>query len=340
MSFSQEELSGLHRLLLEDFHINSRPQIQILLEGLPRDARSSLATGGPPAVTLWHLLEYLNRSGSEAFSQALTNVQAVTGATVLASSQRRLSEYRSKLSAHSSTSKMSFMLVLLQRINAPSIYLAPVMSAFEDVERLFAKLYPQQVSFERRYLAPSLPTDDLRRQPRLDWARTEQLLKADAWWGGPRGRVLRVDQRELLPKVRELVRAPADQSVVVAVGANIKPTPNASFALWDVTDDHDAVIALSPLNPHFWGLTAEEGRMERVKITVQRLRAATCAVVGRLRGLQPCSNPECYMLHEPISSIDQLDEMRVIGPEHEVDGAIEGSIFESSDFSVDGEDSL
>jgi hypothetical protein len=123
-----------------------------------------------------------------------------------------------------------------------------------------------------------------------------------------------VDQEKLAPKIRSLVKATPDEVLVAAVNANITPPEGWGYALWDIVDAKNAVIGLNPMSPQYWGIQSSD-RMERVRAVTARLRASACAVVGRQMGLEPCANPACF-LFDPVTSVEQLDQMHDLGPEH------------------------
>ncbi len=210
----------------------------------------------------------------------------------------------------------SFVFVLLQRVDAApggeSVFTRPLLDALRDVGELFQKRGMQK--YDTVFLAPSLPTDDLRRQKRIDWGRVEQELRKDEWWGGPNRRGFRVNQERLLPKIRTLIGAKADECVVTVSGALITPPIGWSYALWDRVDELNAIVSLGPMNPRYWGLESED-RMSDVRVVKQRARAALSAVVGRQLGLEACSNVRCF-LFEPVMDLVQLDRMRELGKEH------------------------
>lgn len=72
------------------------------------------------------------------------------------------------------------------------------------------------------------------------------------------------------------------------------------------------VLSLRPLDPR----SASTPDPDRARTIKYRARAACCAIVGELVGLSRCGDARCF-LYGPIDSAQQLDDMRMIGHEHE-----------------------
>jgi hypothetical protein len=57
----------------------------------------------------------------------------------------------------------------------------------------------------------------------------------------------------------------------------------------------------------------------RFEVLYKRMRAAVCADMAELQGLNKCENRRCFMFR-PVSSVLELDDMQGFGIEHQQEG--------------------
>ena len=103
-------------------------------------------------------------------------------------------------------------------------------------------------------------------------------------------------------------------SSIVITDCAIVPPAEWRYIIWDATPN-GAVISYAPLDPGYWTTAVEAD--ERIMTVKSRVRAAALCVIGSLTGLRRCQNERCFMFAN-IDSVVRLDQMELIGPEHEI----------------------
>lgn len=124
----------------------------------------------------------------------------------------------------------------------------------------------------------------------------------------------RVDQRALVPLLREAMDIRADQCIVITDRPIVPPT-NFRYLIWDAVTG-GVVVSIAALDPRYWGERGNDG--DRLRILRRRTRAALCSVLGQCLGLIRCENPFCF-LYLDVDSVLRLDDFKYVGPEHDIE---------------------
>lgn len=105
----------------------------------------------------------------------------------------------------------------------------------------------------------------------------------------------------------------ASDRILVLTNLEVTPPPDWAYILWSRVRG-DYVVSIAPMDPTYWLIVSSEDRFATIK---QRARTACLNVVGQQIGLERCRNFRCFLRHS-VQSVNQLDEMVVLGPEHEI----------------------
>ncbi|WP_164933649.1 hypothetical protein [Bradyrhizobium guangzhouense] len=230
--------------------------------------------------------------------------------------------------------KMIQALALFDEKTAGDCGLA-LWAAFHEVEE-FYKRAGARIDYQRYFIAPVMPAAPFlwniahlvgrfipggQLQRAMDVLSSDQTrpLKLDdqlAW--GTRGRTY--DQSQLALAVRNLIGpVGSDYHLMIVTDRLITPPPKWRYIIWETLEMVNAsVISATPLDPDYW----RDKDPDRVLTVKKRARAAVLNITGGLIGLKHCDNPACF-LFDDVDSVTVLDEMKCIGPEHNLN-ALDG----------------
>ncbi len=124
---------------------------------------------------------------------------------------------------------------------------------------------------------------------------------------------LTYETEKILHIVGELTGGDASGAIpLVVTDLLLVPPPNYRYIIWG-GDANGVVVSIPPTDPTFWRIR-ESGRMAIIK---HRVRTALLSSAGVLIGLQECDNERCFLFRN-IDSVTRLDEMMILGPEHDL----------------------
>jgi hypothetical protein len=152
-----------------------------------------------------------------------------------------------------------------------------------------------------------------------------RILQSDSKWATTAGPYVRsFDAGKIAQLAWELTRSgPSDvwsrdvKMQVVVTDLVLVPPQGWRYIIWSRD-----VISIAPTDPKFWNMK-ESNRKSIIK---HRVRTACLSAVGQLMGLQRCDNERCF-LYKNVDSVTRLDDMVVLGPEHNI-GALSQKGFE------------
>jgi hypothetical protein len=160
------------------------------------------------------------------------------------------------------------------------------------------------------------------------------------------------DQRKLIGIARDQILreefGPAGATIPLMIVTDklITPPEDWRYIIWDswsetestaptgtyLTDSdsfspppHSAVISTVPLDPTYWNIV-DDNRVATIK---DRARTAAMSVCGTFLGLHRCRNRRCF-LYRSVDSVQDLDFMDRIGPEHSEVEKLNGRGFQAS----------
>lgn len=122
-----------------------------------------------------------------------------------------------------------------------------------------------------------------------------------------------VDAGVLGALVQEVVQ-PTGWTLILT-DIELEPPLDWRYIIWR-SFPQGAVVSTATLDPRYWREPVES-EVHRVLMIKARARAACISVVGSLIGLERCSNPECFLFKD-VDSLVRLDDMKFVGPEHDV----------------------
>ena len=137
------------------------------------------------------------------------------------------------------------------------------------------------------------------------------VSQADSKWDTAEAQYVRsYDAGKIAQLARELAgERPSDETQVVVTDLVLVPPPEWRYVIWDGN-----VISIAPTDPEFWNMKDSN----RNAIIKHRVRTACLSVVGQLIGLRRCDNERCFLFGN-VDSVTRLDNMVVLGPEHNIE---------------------
>jgi hypothetical protein len=201
-----------------------------------------------------------------------------------------------------------------------------IQAAFREVENFYnragARLQCSRFRILSKHVTTAFSTV-AREKPSLDEAPkvdpdsepTALEVRGDLW-DSVRGRYSKTVDHEKLGEVVTLALRTNNKPnhVLIVTDQELTPPPKWRYVIWHY-DGTIASISLAPLDPRYWGESADSLPPSRVGIIKQRIRVAGLSIVGAWLGLQRCEHPGCFMFG-PIDSFVQLDDMDHLSAEH------------------------
>jgi len=120
------------------------------------------------------------------------------------------------------------------------------------------------------------------------------------------------DPYKLIETTREFIGS--HDRLLLLTNFEISPHENWRYFLWE-NYNNASVVSVASMDPMYW-------RMEdphRLPTLKHRARVACLNAVGRQIGLNSCENYRCF-LFDPVKSVTDLDDMILLGPEHDLVG--------------------
>jgi hypothetical protein len=154
---------------------------------------------------------------------------------------------------------------------------------------------------------------------------TTRILQNDSKWATTAGPYVRsFDAGKIARLAWELTHAGSEESwsregtmQVVVTDLVLVPPEGWRYIIWSRD-----VISIAPTDPKFWNMK----EANRKSILKHRVRTACLSVTGQLIGLKRCDNERCFLCKN-VDSVTRLDDMVVLGPEHNI-GALSQKGFE------------
>jgi hypothetical protein len=229
--------------------------------------------------------------------------------------------------------------ILLLRDSAYSMELGEALwSAFKEVENFYNDGEPRAI-FRRYYMSEFIPDSIQKKdtgsalpirqkmrnffsggqiQPEGQIIREEMrsISSDDSKWASTEGMYVRnYDASKIASLAWELAGSGPQEGwsrngtmQVVVTDLVLVPPPNWRYIIWSKD-----VISIPPVDPKYWHMQ-ESNRKTIIK---HRVRTACLSVVGQLMGLQRCNNERCFLFRD-VDSVTRLDDMVVLGPEHDI----------------------
>jgi predicted Zn-dependent protease len=208
--------------------------------------------------------------------------------------------------------------VLLIRSSETSLELgASLWAAMEEAGAFYNSGGRPCLRIDREYLSSQVPAE-MTAAAAGDPARYSTWESTSNVWFLSRGRFARTYRHEaLISAVRELV-GDADQvgRLLIVTDQELMPPKDWHYVIWRGGEGRaDAVVSIAPLDPVYWN-EPDEDRRSTVK---QRARSALLCILGGWLGLERCDNEKCFLFGN-VDSVNRLDIMIKLGPEHELSG--------------------
>lgn len=149
-----------------------------------------------------------------------------------------------------------------------------------------------------------------------DWELTRTISQSDKQWTSTEGQFIRnYDSGRIARMAWELAVSGPDKrssgnSTMQVVVTDLVLTPPPG---WRYIIRSRDVVSIAPTDPQFWHMKDPN----RNAIVKHRVRTACLAVVGQLLGLEQCDNERCFLFRN-VDSVTRLDDMVVLGPEHNI----------------------
>ena len=208
--------------------------------------------------------------------------------------------------------------VLLLRSSETSLELGASLWAATEEAGAFYNSGPRPcLRIDREYLSPLVPpeaTIDAAGDP----SRYSTWESSSNVWFLSRGRFARTYRHEvLISAVRGLVGDTERAGrLLIVTDQELMPPRDWHYVIWREGEGRaDTVLSIAPLDPIYWN-EPDEDRRSTVK---QRARSALLCILGGWLGLEQCDNEKCFLFGN-VDSVNRLDIMIKLGPEHELSG--------------------
>jgi hypothetical protein len=205
-----------------------------------------------------------------------------------------------------------------------------LLAMLREIEQFYSLLEPKPL-FRRFYISPFVPSSHVlenivgeigglfgvnTKSPGSLLQHTECIVEII-----PEDEVLSahkktLDQKKIIGAVKKrLPQLQPKDSLIVFTDRAITPPRNWRYILWDFPSSRglDGVISVAPMDPQYW----RDPDLNRIATLKYRARSAGLTAIGSLLGLDRCENVECFLFHD-VDSVRVLDQMRLIGHEHNV----------------------
>lgn len=126
-----------------------------------------------------------------------------------------------------------------------------------------------------------------------------------------------VDARKVVRFVDELLAEEESDAKIIIIDQELTPPSDWRYIIWS-----GRVISTVPTDPRYWGMKDSD----RIAIIKHRVRTVCLLNVGSLFHIGRCLNTDCF-LYRNVDSVERLDSMVKLGPEHEI-AALEGRGFD------------
>jgi len=191
-------------------------------------------------------------------------------------------------------------------------------AAFKEVEKFYN--YGEKRAIFRRYYISEIIPESMQgffaesSDPLVEETNTERKIlvqKNDPRWDSVAGTYIRSYDAASIAQLAWALAGlrPSDEMQVVVTDLVLNPPRDWRYVIWDRN-----VISIAPTDPKYWNLK-ESNRNDLVK---HRVRTACLSIVGELIGLERCDNERCF-LFKNVDSVTRLDDMVVLGPEHNIE---------------------
>ncbi|MGZ4864558.1 MAG: hypothetical protein ACXV5H_07060 [Halobacteriota archaeon] len=234
---------------------------------------------------------------------------------------------------------ISINYVVLLREPKLSMELGEALWALSKEVENFYNLGEQRVIFRRSYLSEKAPKSILREVRESAFPTLQQSLRAhfaessdqpieqensevigtvssgDPKWDAAEGPYIQsYDAGKIAEWAMELAGpGPSGEKQVVVTDLLLAPPPGYSYIMWD---SDFKVISILTADPEFWGGMKGYNRNAIIK---HRVRTICLRIIGELIGLDHCWNERCF-LFDPVDSVTRLDDMVLLGSEHDIKG--------------------